>query len=279
MGLVDYQPGTSYLHMMDPRVKIIALLYLSVVVFMVKSIFVVVVMLGVFSALWSMAQLSWKAWWGFAKVVLSIMALIIVLQLFFYGTNSTAHFIFGLQLPDHIGILSGYGLKWEGLEFGILLTIRFLALIILMPMIIKTTSINQMSLGMVRLGLPYKVAYMTTTSLNIIPTFQEEIRTIMDAQKLRGMIVFEEGKKWEKFKAYPALVVPMVIGAMRRAQQMGVAMDTRAFGCQKQRTYIENISMKKSDWVYLVAAALIGAALIAANLAVPQSIVVMVFHS
>ena len=124
MGLVDYQPGTSYLHTMDPRVKIIALLYLSIVVFMVKSIFIVIVMLGVFSALWSLAQLSWKAWWGFAKVVLSIMALIIVLQLFFYGKNSTAHFILGLQLPDNIGILSNYGLKWEGLEFGILLTIR-----------------------------------------------------------------------------------------------------------------------------------------------------------
>ncbi|MEN6417543.1 MAG: energy-coupling factor transporter transmembrane component T [Clostridiaceae bacterium] len=279
MGLVDYQPGTSYLHTMDPRVKIIALLYLSIVVFMVKSIFIVIVMLGVFSALWSLAQLSWKAWWGFAKVVLSIMALIIVLQLFFYGKNSTAHFILGLQLPDNIGILSNYGLKWEGLEFGILLTIRFLALIILMPMIIKTTTINQLSLGMVRLGLPYKIAYMTTTSLNIIPTFQEEIRTIMDAQKLRGMTVFEEGKKWEKFKAYPALVVPMVIGAMRRAQQMGVAMDTRAFGCSKQRTYIENISMQKSDWLYLAAAGLIGAALIAANAAVPPSIVGMVFHS
>ena len=44
MGLVDYQPGTSYLHTMDPRVKIIALLYLSIVVFMVKSIFIVIIL-------------------------------------------------------------------------------------------------------------------------------------------------------------------------------------------------------------------------------------------
>ncbi len=278
MGLVDYQPGTSYLHTMDPRVKIIALLYLSVVVFMVKSIFVVIAMLGAFSILWSCAQLSWKSWWSFAKVVLSIMALIIVLQLFFYGDNSTAHFMFGLQIPENVGILSNYGLKWEGLEFGILLTIRFLALIILMPMVIKTTTVSQMSMGMVRLGLPYKIAYMTTTSLNIIPTFQEEIRTIMDAQKLRGMTVFEEGKKWEKFKSYPALVVPMIIGAMRRAQQMGVAMDTRAFGCSKKRTYIETIHMKKTDWLYLFAALLLGALLIVGNDFFPKSIVNMIFQ-
>ena len=61
MGLVDYQPGTSYLHMMDPRVKIFALLFLSVVVFIVQSIFVVVVMCVLFSILWSLAQLSWKS--------------------------------------------------------------------------------------------------------------------------------------------------------------------------------------------------------------------------
>ncbi len=276
MGLVDYQPESSYLHTMDPRVKIIALLYLSVVVFVVRSIFVVLVMCGVFSVLWSSAKLSWKSWWDFAKVVLSIMSLIVVLQLFFYGENSKAHFMFGLQLSDNVGILSNYGPKWEGLEFGILLTIRFLSLILLMPMVIKTTTVNQMSLGMVRLGLPYKVAYMTTTSLNIIPTFQEEIRTIMDAQKLRGMTVFEEGKKWEKFKSYPALVVPMIIGAMRRAQQMGVAMDTRAFGCSKDRTYIETIHMKRSDWLYLAAAILIGAVLIIGNSVIPQSVVTMI---
>ena len=66
-GLVDYQPGTSYLHTMDPRVKIFALLFLSVVVFIVQSIFVVIVMCAIFSLLWSLAQLSWKSWWGFAK--------------------------------------------------------------------------------------------------------------------------------------------------------------------------------------------------------------------
>jgi len=263
---------------MDPRVKIVALLFLSVVVFMVKNIFVVVVMCAIFSFLWSRAGLSWKAWWGFAKVVLSIMALIVVLQIFFYGANSQSHFILGLQLGSDVGILSNYGPKWEGLEFGILLTIRFLSLIILMPMVIKTTTISQMSLGMVRLGLPYKVAYMTTTSLNVLPTFQEEIRTIMNAQKLRGMTVFEEGTKREKFKAYPALVVPMVIGAMRRAQKMGVAMDTRAFGCSKHRTYIDTIQMRPSDWMYLFLSFLIGGVLIAGNAIVPQSIVGMIFN-
>ena len=279
MGLVDYQPGTSYLHMMDPRVKIFALLFLSVVVFIVQSIFVVVVMCVLFSILWSLAQLSWKSWWGFAKVVLSIMLLIIVLQILFYGDNSTAHFMFGLQIPTTSGFMPGYGLKWEGLEFGILLTIRFLSLILLLPMVVKTTSINQMSMGMVRLGLPYKIAYMTTTSLNIIPTFQEEIHVIMDAQKLRGMTVFEDGKKIEKFLAYPALVVPMVIGAMRRAQQMGVAMDTRAFGCYKQRTYIEVIKMRPSDWAFMAASAALGTFLILLNSWMPQSIVNMIFHS
>ena len=69
----------------------------------------------------------------------------------------------------------------------------------------------------------------------------------------------------------------MIIGAMRRAQQMGVAMDTRAFGCSKKRTYIETISMRKSDWIYLVAAFVLGTALVVANSFAPKSIVPMIF--
>ena len=53
--------------------------------------------------------------------------------------------------------------------------------------------------------------------------------------------------------AYPALVTPLVIGSMRRAQLMAVAMDSRAFGATKKRTYMEDITMDAVDWIFLAA--------------------------
>ena len=62
-----------------------------------------------------------------------------------------------------------------------------------------------------------------------------------------SLTVFESGKLWAKVKAWITLVVPLVIGAMRRAQMMGVAMDTRAFGANKKRTCLSELHLQKSD--------------------------------
>ena len=272
MGIIDYQRGESYLHKMDPRIKLIALVLLSIVVFILSNIIVVAALTIILVLLWNSARLSWTALLKFGKVVMSIMALIVVMQMLFYGAPETSHYMFGLRVPPNSGFMSNFGPKWEGFEFGILLTVRFMCLMILMPMVIKTTPVHVFALGMVKLGLPYRVAYMTTTALNMIPTFQEETGVIIDAQKMRGMTVFEEGKTSEKMKAYPALVVPLIIGAMRRAQQMAVAMDTRAFGYKKHRTYIDKISMKRSDWVTSVGIFVLAGVLIACNYMLPRTI-------
>lgn len=261
MGLIEYSSGQSYLHKMDPRVKILAMLFFSIIVFIVKNTYVVLGMFLLFVAFWSVARLPWGGLLKFAKVVSGIMGFIVLLQVVFYpGTT----YLLG-PIPQNIFLIGGMGFKLEGLLFGILLAFRLMALMVLMPMVIMTTEIHLFSLGLVRLGLPYKIAYMSSTALNMIPTFQDEIGVIMDAQKMRGMNVFEEGTKMQKLKAYPALVVPLVIGAMRRAQMMGVAMDTRAFGAHKTRHYIDSIQMRKVDWITAAIVTLIGAAFLALN--------------
>ena len=64
--------------------------------------------------------------------------------------------------------------------------------------------------------------------------------------------VFENGKTIEKMKAYPALIIPMVVGAMKKSVLMGVAMDARAFGCSKKRTYVRDLMMRTADYIWLV---------------------------
>jgi len=94
----------------------------------------------------------------------------------------------------------------------------------------------------------------------------------MDAQKLRGSfaptgcVSFENSRSKErctkvrrikerfflaKLKAYPALVVPLVLGAMRKAQSASLAMDSRAFGAFKKRTWLEKPVIKVHDYLFL----------------------------
>ena len=280
MGIVDFVDNNSFLNRMDPRIKIIILILFSVIIFMMNTLISVFLMFLIAFITWNICKLPWKDISGLFKVILVTMAIVMIMQILFFNSNNPIDMIgfqvtkndymFGLRFPDDAkyGILRGFGPRWQGFIFGLLLTIRLMALITLMPMIIKTTRLDYLSLGFVGLGLPYKVAYMATTAINMVPTFSDEIHVIMDAQKMRGMTVFEDGKVRDKIKGWTTLVVPLVIGAMRRSQQMGVAMDTRAFGASKKRTYLEELHIKKSDFIALAVAILLAAALLWCNYAI-----------
>ena len=128
-----------------------------------------------------------------------------------------------------------------------------------------TTTIEELALAMVKMGLSYKVAFTATTALNQLPILRSDILSIMNAQKLRGFTVFDTGKWYQKLKAFPTLVVPLVMGAMRRATLMGVAMDSRAFGSDTKRTYIMTIKTGPKDWLFLCGSLLFGTGLLAMN--------------
>ncbi len=263
MSLIEYHEGRTFLHEMDPRVKVILLLILTVAVFMTTDFLVLTGTFLVVVLLWKGANLPIKKVLTYAKFLLGLVAFLTFLQAVFVQGEIV---LIEPIIPAAVPVIGGWGKVYlDGILYGLLLGFRLLIVICLMPMVVMTTPVHILSLGLVRMGLSYQVSYMFTTALNLIPTLQSETQTIIDAQKMRGLTAFEKGSLAEKFKAYPPLVVPLVIGAMRKAQLMGVAMDSRAFGASKKRTYMENIEMKSKDYVYLVVGTIFTVAIVVAN--------------
>ncbi len=110
-------------------------------------------------------------------------------------------------------------------------------------------------LALTKLGLPYRTAYLATTALNQVPVLRQDIESIVQAQRLRGSEAFGRGHILKKLKAYPTLVVPLVMTAMRRANLMGIAMEARAFGSGKTRSSLHTLSFTLLDGVALAATA------------------------
>ena len=146
-----------------------------------------------------------------------------------------------------------------------LIILRETVLIVLLPLVSMTTPVQILALGLVKIGVPYQLSYTLTSALNMVPILQSEIASIVDAQKLRAMQTFDKGKLREKLRSYPALVTPLVIGAMRRAQAMSVAMDSRAFGAFKTRTYIEDVALGSIDWIFMLCVVLYSVAVFVAK--------------
>jgi len=153
------------------------------------------------------------------------------------------------KIFPHVQILLGVialvmvlqALFGQGLYTGLMISCRIIALTVLMPALTMTTDPQTLALGITRLGLNYRAAYIITSTLNLIPLFEEEARQIINARRLRGMKSVKPGD-------YPAIALPLMVKAMRQAQLTGLAMDTRAFGAYSTRTWLHEIKLSAADY-------------------------------
>ena len=234
----------------DPRTKIIIVLLLTILIFLVDKIAIcVVIMIPVF-ILHCLVLFPFKDLKFLKNLSMLVFFIIIVQTIFGPGEN----YIFNPLFPQDFPFLGGKAvLKWEGFILGLTISCRIAALYFLLPVFTATTPAYSIASGLSAFGINYRAAFIITTAFNLIPFFKEEAYSIMDAQKLRGMHCIERGSFFKKLSAYPGIVVPLVLCAMRKAQAVSAAMDCRAFGAYKTRTWIDKPKMKPADYFAIIA--------------------------
>jgi energy-coupling factor transport system permease protein len=102
-----------------------------------------------------------------------------------------------------------------------------------------------------RLGVPYKFAYALDLTFRFVPSLAADLRTTIDAQRVRGY-------DWEKAGRGPIgrlrrtipLLVPVTINALVAAEDTIDAMDLRAFGTGR-RTWMRALEFRRVDWLLL----------------------------
>jgi energy-coupling factor transport system permease protein len=205
--------GVSVLYRLDPRTKLLLVILFSALVFFVDTLPVAAVQMALFVGLCFAAKIPLKKIFPLGKFLPGLILLVIILQVLFGG----------------------------GLFTGLMIGCRIITLFILMPMLTVTTGAPLLALGITRLGLNYRAAYIITSALNLIPLFEEDVRSILDARRLRGMKSVKPGE-------YPAIVLPFFFFSMRQAQMSALAMDTRAFGAYGNRTWLNETRMTARDY-------------------------------
>jgi len=226
----------AFIFKLDTRVKILFVLIFTILIFLVDKLLIYVVLLS--SILY--IRIACKIPLRNIKTFIAISLLVFLSHILFAsGDNYIIKPFFGVSL------------KWEGFFSGLMIICRLAALMLLLPVLTETSSPYEIARALAGLGINYRAAFIITTAFNLIPLFREEGRAVMDAQKLRGGKDFENGHFFAQLKAYPSLVVPLVLGAMRKAQAASEAMDSRAFGAFKTRTWVEKPVMKTRDYLFL----------------------------
>ncbi len=249
--LGQYIPGNSFLHRLDPRVKIMGSFVMIVVLFIVNNLVGYAFVALVTSLMIASSHVPFKMIYRGIKPLIYILFFTLILHTFM----NPGRLIFSL------GPLTA---TWEGLQKGFYMSLRLLLLIIATSLLTYTTSPIELTDGVERLlrpfqrfGVPaHELAMMMTIALRFIPTLLEEAEKIMKAQKARGAD-FESGNILQRAKSLIPLMVPLFVSSFRRADELAIAMEARCYRGGKNRTRMKQLSIGKDDYVAMVELSLI----------------------
>ena len=142
----------------------------------------------------------------------------------------------------------------EGLRTAAFMALRLIFLIMGTSVLTLTTSPIELTDGIERLLRPigkemaHELAMMMTIALRFIPTLMDETDKIMMAQKARGAD-FESGGLIQKAKSLIPLLVPLFISSFRRADELAMAMEARAYRGGAGRTRMKELRFSNKDTI------------------------------
>jgi len=239
MPLLEYQEGNTLMHRMSPVAKfawggiVLVWVFLMFSPIPVLILGIVIFLIAKFAAGLSLRRLLITC----LKVgVLGVF--ILVFQGLLYP-GQTVLFELGPLRPT-----------LEGVSVGLAIALRVIAIVSASTVISKTTDPRDIFLSLVKLGVPYKIAYGLFAALRFIPLMEYEAETIQEAQRVRGIVTEHAGPvEWVKQSA--SLLVPLIASAVRRAMQTGAAWEVRGFGMHPTRTYCRKTRSSRADPIFV----------------------------
>lgn len=252
--LGQYYPGTSVLHRLDPRTKIIGTVLVITGIFLAEEYAAYLAVLAFLSMVISLSSVPLAMYLRSLRPLWLII--VFTLGIHIFTTPGTSLY--------QLGPLA---ITQEGLRQGILMSVRLLFLISISSALTFTTSPIALTDGIERLlnpfkriGLPaHELAMMMTIALRFIPTLLEETDRIIKAQTARGAD-FSSGGILKRAKSLVPILVPLFISAFRRADDLAIAMEARCYRGGQNRTRMKELRLTTQDFAsFLLITGLIAA--------------------
>ncbi len=244
--LGQYMPGNSFIHKLDPGTKLWGTAVLVALVFFPGS------------------------WVGLLAAGLLLMGIIVLtgVPLKHYLSSAKALwpiFLFtlvinSLTFPGKILFRLGpIVLSSAGVYAGLFMALRLALAVLVTAAFTFTTSpvdltdrLESMFRPLARLGFPgHEVALMMTIAIRFVPTIMEEGDRLVKALQARGAEL-GRGGPLKRARGFMPLLIPLLIGAFRRADDLALAMEVRCYRGGDGRTRYREMRLTPSDYMSLV---------------------------
>lgn len=144
----------------------------------------------------------------------------------------------------------------EGLLYGVAMGIKLDVMIIAGMIFLSSTKIEELSLALQKLKIPYRVAFAFSTAIRLVPMIVGTTYIIMQAQKSRGLDL-DSGNLVTRIKKYIPLLIPVFISVIRGTNVFAMALESKGFGYSNERSSYLEIGYKSTDFVVVGATMLL----------------------
>ncbi|MGO4680605.1 energy-coupling factor transporter transmembrane component T family protein [Microbacterium sp. 2MCAF23] len=233
------------MHGLNPLAKLGAVLPAMALLLFVRDLATPVAFLVLaYMVLLTGARLTARIW---AVLLLAIPAGILVLGL------SMALWTDPAQVAATPAVLQigAWQLHAGALEAGFATGLR-LAAILALSLIsgLTTTGPDVVRAGVQQLRIPYRIGYTALAAYRFVPRFGYELSVIRAAHRVRGT---HGGRgPFARIARGWGYIVPLLASAIRHAERVALAMDSRAFGAHPTRTERHEVPFRARDVVFLV---------------------------
>lgn len=125
------------------------------------------------------------------------------------------------------------GLIFFDLATALLLSIRLFTLLTVSFIFFFSIDPQEMGNSLCKMGMPYEISFILTTSMRYVPMIGRKVRQISDAQQSRGIDLRPRIKNISNFMA---LMMPLLVQSFILADELALAMESRGFGCKRRST-------------------------------------------
>lgn len=249
-----FQEGDSFLHHLNPVVKFVALVALTLAptLFLDPAVPAVFLLLA-FVLAWALGGISPLA---MARRLLPLLAMALGLAL-------TSAIFYGGVRQHPLLALGPYTLYAEAVAFGLSMGLRILCVVSYSGLYTFTTDPTYLVYSLIHQArLPYRLGYTVLAAYRFLPILQREMGNISDAHSVRG--AFTEGRLGSSLQRALRYGVPLLANSVRQAERLALAMDARGFSRGGARTYYMTPRLRRSDWLFLAGVLVVTAALLVA---------------
>ncbi len=254
--LGQFFPGTSCLHKLDPRTKILFTFAFIIAVFFANNPVTFGLLTLAIAVLILMSGISLKTVLKGIKPIIFVIVFTAIINIFMTGGEGEPLLEFWIVKIYTHGIIR-----------ALFMAIRVIILIMGTSLLLTyTTSPIALTDGLESLLSPLKLigvpvhtfAMMMSIALRFIPTLVEETEKIMNAQKSRGAD-FDSGSLISRVKALIPILIPLFVSSFKRADELATAMECRCYRGDKNRVKLNKLQYRSRDYIsFLIFAVFIG---------------------